>query len=141
MSLIPRDQLFDLDRLFGDRSSFSPTRFRTADVFMPSVDIREKDDAYVIQAELPGVNKDDLHVTLDKGTLTIDARLNDESSEEEDGKVIRRERRFGQFTRSFQVGEGIAESDITASFKDGVLNLTLPRRQPVEPEKRRITVN
>lgn len=141
MNLIPRDNLFDFDRVFGDFFSNAPAlSSRSNDVFAPRVDVHEKAKKYVIDAELPGVEKDDLHVSLEKGVLTIEASMEDETSKEEEGKVIRRERRFGRFSRSFYLGDNIDESDIKAKFKNGVLKLDVPKSQAKEPERKRIEI-
>lgn len=139
-SLIPRESVFDLDKFFGDFWGDAPTRGQ-AGVLSPRVDIHEKDGKFLVSAELPGVDKDDVHVTLDNGTLTISASLEDEHKEEKEGKVIRRERRYGHFARSFYVGTGVTESDITASFDKGVLKLEIPQKGEAQPERRRIPIN
>ena len=140
MSLIPRDHLFDLDRPFTDLFRGFPTTQQANDFFAPRVDIAESERSYTITAEMPGVDKDKLHVTLDKGTLTIEGSVEDESSQEEKGQVIRRERRYGRYSRSFHVGEGVTEADISASFDNGVLKLEVPKKDAPAPEKVRINV-
>ena len=85
---------------------------------------KREEGKYEITADLPGVDKDDLSVTLDNGVLTIEASTEEEKTEEEDGKVIRKERRSGKFMRSFNLGADVKESDINAKFKNGVLKLT-----------------
>ena len=139
-SLIPRDSLFDFDRALTDMFKGFPTLPNTEGFFAPRVDIKEKDDAFQIEAELPGASKDDLHLTLHDGNLTIEGSIEDESREEKDGKVIRRERRYGKFSRSFYVGERVTEDDIGANFTDGVLKVTVPKKKPQAPEKKRIQV-
>jgi HSP20 family protein len=140
MNLIPRESVFDLDQFFGDFWDGAPAR-GAAGVLSPRVDIHEKDGKYLVSAELPGVDRDDVHVTLDNGTLTLSASLEDEHKEEKEGKVIRRERRYGRFARSFYVGTGVTESDIKASFDKGVLKLEIPQKGEAEPERRRIPIN
>ena len=141
MNLIPRDSLFDFDKYFGDFFGSVPSLGNSAgDVFAPRVDVHDKAKKYVIDAELPGVDKDNVHVTLEKGVLTIEASMEDETSEEEEGKVIRRERRFGKFTRSFYLGENISQDDIKAKFKNGVLKLEVPKAEPKQPESKRIEI-
>tara|TARA_R110001592_G_scaffold363371_1_gene685581 strand:+ start:199825 stop:200169 length:345 start_codon:yes stop_codon:yes gene_type:complete len=109
----------------------------TADFFSPRVDIKEKKGKYQITADLPGVDKDHLSVTLDNGVLTIEASTEEEKTEEDDGNVIRKERRSGKFMRSFNLGSGVKDSDINAKFKNGVLKLTVPKaeEQVVEPKQ------
>lgn len=138
MNLVPRRSLFDLDDLFD---MWGPLRGESAkNALMPRVDIKDKADCYEITAELPGVKKEDLHVTLRDGRLTIEAETHQEDKEEKDGKLIRQERRYGRFMRSFDVGNEVKESEISAAFKDGVLTLTAPKHQPKAPEARRIEV-
>jgi HSP20 family protein len=139
MSLIPRSNLFDVDRFFNDSWPTAP-RSDTSTFFAPRVDIREADGHYEITAELPGVNKDDIHVHVKDGILTLEAESSDESKEEDNGKVIRRERRYGKFMRSFNLGADVQESDIKAEFKDGVLTLEAPKLEEKAPERRRIQV-
>jgi HSP20 family protein len=141
MTLIPRDSLFDLDNLFNH--FFTPTVAKELDneFFSPRVDIKEAKDKYEIIADLPGVAKDDLSVTLENGVLSIEASTSEETSEEKDGKVIRKERRSGKYMRSFNLGGDIHEEDISASFKDGVLSLTVPKAEESVPEPRQIEVH
>ena len=140
MSLVPRDSLFNRDSPFGELFRGFPAIQQANDFFAPRVDINENEKNYVISAELPGVDKDNLHVTLEKGILTIEGSVEDESSEEKEGKTIRRERRYGKYSRSFNVGENVTEADIDANFKDGVLKLTVPKKEPSIPEKKRVNV-
>ena len=142
MNLIPRDSLFDMDKLFGDFFGNSPRVNETASgFFAPRVDVHEKGKKYVIDAELPGVDKDHIHVSLENGVLTLEATLEQEKNDEEDGKVIRRERRYGKFSRTFYLGDDISENDIKASFKNGVLKLEIPKQEPPQPERKRIEIN
>ena len=140
MSLIPRDSLLDLDNLFNHFWSPAVSKDMTADFFSPRVDIKEKKGKYEITADLPGVNKDDLSVTLENGVLTIEASTEEEKTEEEDGKVIRKERRSGKFMRSFNLGTDVKESDVKAKFKNGVLKLTVPTAEKQVAEPKRIDV-
>ena len=139
MHLVPRRSIFDLDDIFD---SWAPLRAQewAKGVFAPRIDIKDKPDSYQITAELPGVKKEDLHVTLRNGMLTIEAETHQEDKEEKDGKIIRQERRYGKFMRSFDVGEDLRDSDIVASFADGVLKLTAPKVQAKVAEARRIEV-
>jgi len=115
-----------LNRLFGrptlpvesDREMLS-----VAD-WMPSVDISETDNAYLVKAEIPGVNKDDVKVTIEDGMLTIQGERKQE--QEEKGKKYHRvERSYGCFMRSFRVPDDADDSAAKAEFKDGMLNITL----------------
>lgn len=118
-----------------ERSVFGETG-RRAPVF--STDIKDEGDRYLLQAELPGFRKEDIDLDVKDGVLTISAR-HQESSDQNSGNYVCRERRYGSFTRSFNL-EGIQEEDITAAYNDGVLELTLPKRQEVLPQSRKIAI-
>ena len=96
------------------------------------VDVREDDKSYQLEAELPGVPKDKLSVTVDDGTLTISADLNEEKKEEH-ASYLYSERSAGHVERSFNL-EGVDADSISADYKNGVLMLNLPKLQP-EPKK------
>ena len=140
MSLIPRSNLFDIDRFFNDTWP-QVAESQTGTFFSPRVDIRDIDDHYEITAELPGVAKDDIHVHVKDGILTLEAETRHEEKEEREGKVIRQERRYGKFMRSFNLGNDVQESDIKAGFKDGVLTLQAPKLVEKEVERRRIEID
>ena len=140
MSLVARSNLFDIDRFFSDTWP-QMAASQASEFFAPRVDIKEADGHYVITAELPGVSRDDIHVHVKDGMLTLEAETSQEDKEEQDGKVIRQERRYGKYQRSFNLGQDIDEADIKASFKDGVLRLEAPKVLPREPERRRIEVS
>jgi HSP20 family protein len=92
------------------------------------VDVKEKNGAYVVTAEAPGVKKDDLHVTIDGAQISITAEVKQEK-EEKDERTLHSERVYGQMTRSFSLPQEVDESKAEAKFKDGVLELTLPKKQ------------
>jgi len=140
MNLIPRNNIFDLDRFFNDSWSNLPEA-QTGTFFAPRVDIKEAGDHYEITAELPGVDKKDIHVHVKDGILTLEAESTKEEQEKKKGKVIRQERRYGKFMRSFNLGADVQESDIKASFKDGVLTLEAPKIVEKVQERRRIEIS
>lgn len=127
MNLIPRNPLFDIDRFFDNSWLPLQAEGNKLGTFAPKVDVKEQDNAYHISAELPGVNKDDVHVTLENGVLTLEAETRQENKEEKEGKIIRQERRYGRFVRSFDLGPQVQESDINAHFENGVLTLIAPK--------------
>ncbi|NMP30104.1 Hsp20/alpha crystallin family protein [Thalassotalea sp. M1531] len=140
MSLLPREQWFDMDHFFDH---FFPDKRKDEAgqaFFSPKVDITDKGDNYEIIAELPGVNKEDVSVQLHDGILTIEAKTCEESKSEKD-KVIRRERRTGYFSRSFTLGTNVSANDIHAKFEKGLLTLTAPKLVEQETEKRKISIN
>ena len=130
------DNFFDLfdsfERKFFGNSNASLPDFRT--------DIRDAGDRYILEAELPGFQKEDIKLDLKDGILTISAQHSENKDEKDDkGQYIRRERRYGSFTRSFDV-TGVDEEHITASYNNGVLELSLPKVVPVVPEAKRIAI-
>ena len=103
-----------------------------------STDIRDEGDHYLLEAELPGFRKEDIDLDVKDGFLTISASR-EESGETKQGGYLCRERRSGSFSRSFNL-DGIQEDGITASYNDGVLELTLPKRQEALPQSRKIAI-
>lgn len=99
---------------------------------MPTVDISETAGEYVIQAELPEVKKDDVKVTLEEGVLTIQGQRRQEK-DEKTTKYHRIERSYGTFVRSFSLPDQVNESGVKAEFKDGVLNLHIPKSEKAKP--------
>ena len=100
----------------------------------PSVDIEEKEDKYLIKADLPGVAKDDIEVKLENGVLSIRGEKHSESESGEGSKHHRRERFHGSFARSFTLPDAVKIEDIDASYRDGVLSLTIPKAENVKPK-------
>lgn len=106
----------------------------------PSADISETDTAYLIKAEIPGVKKEDVKVTIENGMLTIQGERKMEK-EEKDKKFHRIERSYGSFMRSFRVPEDADESSVKAEFKDGMLNVTLGKSAKAKPKAINVTVS
>ena len=102
------------------------------------VDIKETDKAYVLHAEMPGVRKEDLHITVDNGAVTISAEIKQHDQQPEQERVVRRERYFGAVSRSFQLPQEVDESACEARYADGVVELTLTKR--AGPSSRRIEI-
>ena len=139
--MIPFDRrdenMFDLfdnfeKKFFGNTTANLPA-FRT--------DIRDQGDKFLLEAELPGFQKEDISLELKEGILTIKAEHKENHDQkDEQGSYIRRERRYGSFSRTFDV-TGIDESAITAAYNNGILELTLPKLAPVVPETRQIAIH
>lgn len=139
MNLLPSHSLF-MDNPF--EQFFAPLGQLDGDaVFTPRVDIKETESQYLISAELPGVKKEDIHISLDHGMLTLEAECRQEKEEKEQGKVVRQERRYGKIMRSFQLGNNVLTDNIDAEFKDGVLTLTAPKIQQEEEKATTIEVH
>ena len=107
---------------------------------IPAVDVAETDTAYQVKAELPGIRKEDLDVTVDDGVLTIKAAHNDNREQTENGQLIRQERSYGKFVRSLNLGANVDEETIAAEYRDGVLHITLPKAKEVQPRKVEVSV-
>ena len=105
-------------------------------------DVRETDGTYELDIDLPGFKKDEINAEIRDGYLTVSAAKGlDKDQSDKDGRYIRRERYAGQCSRSFYVGEGVTEQDISAKFEDGILRLSIPKKtQPQLPETRRIAI-
>lgn len=108
---------------------------------MMKTDVREKDDDYEVVIDLPGFKKEDIQVELKDGYLTISAAKGFDKDENKKGKLLRQERYAGSMTRSFYVGENIQHDDINATYRHGVLTLTLPKKAMEKiPEKNLIAI-
>lgn len=104
------------------------------------VDVVDKGDKYLLQAELPGFKKEDIYVDLDGNYLTIQASHTDEFSKTESDKVVRRERQYNSFSRSFNVS-GIKSDGITAEYINGILELNLPKVSEEKTKTRKIEIS
>ena len=92
-------------------------------------DVREKEDGYEIDMDLPGFKKDQVELTLENGYLTVTANKGfDKDEKDKQGRMIRQERYAGSMQRSFYVGDNMTEEDVKARFEDGVLHLNLPKK-------------
>ena len=120
---------------FGTSNAFSsnnPLALRT--------DIEETDEAYVLRADLPGVGKEDIDLQIEDDILTVKAeRRAAYQNEDEKKRFVRIERGWGVYTRSFDVSE-VDTDAIGAKFENGVLTLTLPKKQPPKPEAKKVTI-
>jgi HSP20 family protein len=92
------------------------------------VDVAEKNGAYVVSAELPGVKKEDIHVNIDGAQVSIEAEVKREKEASKDERVLHSERMYGKVTRSFTLPQEVDEAKAEAKFRDGVLELTLPKK-------------
>ena len=98
---------------------------------MMKTDVRETDDSYEVDIDLPGFKKDEVKVQLSDGYLTIEAAkgLDKDEKDKKSGKYIRRERYSGSMSRSFYVGEEVTQEDIHAKYEDGILKLSVPKKE------------
>ena len=123
-----------LNRVFSRPTlSTSGREALTVADWLPTVDISETDSEYLIKAELPEVKKEDVKVTVENGVLTLQGERRQEK-EEKGKKYHRVERSYGSFVRSFTLPESVDESAVKAEYKDGMLNLHLPKTEKVKPK-------
>lgn len=128
------DYLFPFDNLFED---FFPTSTRNSE--MLKTDIEETNDHYVLKMEVPGVKKEDVKMSYEDGYLTISCTKNEHRDEKEHHKYVRKERYFGQYSRSFYIGK-MDEKNIEAKLEDGILNITLPKEEQKVSSKKYIEI-
>jgi HSP20 family protein len=104
------------------------------------MDVKEADGKYLVTAEIPGVNKDDIHVSVEGNRVSISAEIKKEKEEKEGEKVIRCERSYGMASRSFNLADEIDQSQVQAKYSNGVLELTLPKK-PGTSRHKEITIS
>lgn len=146
MSNITKQSPFGaLDTFFND--SFFQDRLPTFRLLPESrmdtgniaVDIHETDTDYSVKADFPGLDKDEIDVSVDNNVLTISAEHKEEAQKKDGSRIIRQERRIGKYSRSFNLGKNIDESSIKAEFENGVLTLQIPKGD-VAPAKKQIPI-
>jgi len=123
------DLTTDVDDFF-DFFTFNPVK----------ADLLENEREYIVEADLPGYDKNNIEIRFENNLLTISAQQ-DELTEEKDDNYIQRERRQGSFSRSLAIPDNVANDAITASFKDGVLRVILPKKTPSEPQGKIIDID
>ncbi len=133
MMMIPRKRN-ELD-LFD--SMFDDPFFDRKETKWMKTDIKEVGNNYVIEVDLPGYNKENIQIEMENGYLNVTAKVDNSNDEEEEGKYIHKERYYGECSRSFYVGDNITEEDIKASFKNGILTLTLPKEEQKKIESKK----
>ncbi|EAT13949.1 Hsp20/alpha crystallin family protein [Bermanella marisrubri] len=127
-----------LDRYRPARGVASNEEITRSDWY-PSVDVSETDAAFHIHAELPGVKKDDIKVTVHDGILTLSGQR-ENVHEQKDKKVHRVERSFGSFRRSFTLPDNVQGEDVQANFQDGVLEVDIPKVEKQKPKQVEVQV-
>ena len=135
------DDLFDFPTLRELRNIDRKLYGRNASHEMKT-DVKEHEDRYEIDIDLPGFKKDELTLNLENGYLTVGAAKGlDEEQKDKKGKVIRQERYAGAMQRTFYVGEALTEEDVHAKYENGVLSLTIPKKdQKKLPEHKSIAI-
>ena len=131
----PFESLADvLDEVLGESFFDRPGR-EISSTRWPSVDITEEEGAYTLRADLPGVEKKDVNISVDNGTLTIEGEKKQEHEKREKDRYYHFERSYGSFRRAFSLPESVDSGKIKASFRNGLLELTLPKTEAAKPRK------
>ena len=125
------EDMFRIDPFFSEEGSK-----------VMKTDIKEKDNEYQLAIDLPGYDKKDIRISIEDGYLNIHAKTNSEKEEKEEGRFVRKERYFGECSRSFYIGNDITEEEIKATFKNGTLKLEIPKKEEKKelPEKKYIQI-
>ncbi|WP_430810092.1 MULTISPECIES: Hsp20/alpha crystallin family protein [unclassified Carboxylicivirga] len=123
------------DRFFdGELMDWNRTNYSSTDTTLPAVNVTENDNEFLIDVAAPGLKKEDFKVDYDNGRLTISSEKKNEKEEKEGEKVTRREFSYQSFQRSFTVSESVIDADkIGANYDNGILHITLPKREEVKP--------
>lgn len=129
----------NIDRMFGDMFSGHPI-VESETGWAPRADVHENDNAFVVQLDLPGVEKDNVKVKFEDDTLVVSGERKYESNVDEKN-FHRVERIYGSFTRSISIPKEVDSEKISASFKNGVLEITLPKTEEVKPKEIEIKVS
>jgi HSP20 family protein len=140
MPNITRHDPYAIDDIFDDLMKgyiVRPVHYPAAPQTQASIkmDVHENDHAYTVHAEIPGVRKEEIHVTIDGSTVAISAETRRESEQKEGDKVLRSERYYGKLYRSFTLGQDLDEANARARFENGVLTLTLPKKGTASAKK------
>ena len=138
--LFSNDWEHDFDRAMKAAAPRGMFGKRAANVM--KTDVRELENTYELDIDLPGFKKEDVRIELDKGYLTISAsRTADNDEKDKKGQYIRRERYSGECSRSFYIGENVEPKDVTAKFENGILQIAFPKApQPKQPENKLISI-
>jgi len=130
-----------IDRFFDDFFSLQPSGFFQTD-WMPEISVEDEKNSIKIRAEIPGIDEKDINVTLENNFLTISGEKKEETSKKDkNNNYSYSERRFGSFSRTISLPEGIKTDKINAKYKNGVLNIEIQKDETKQPEKIEIKVN
>jgi len=130
----------EIDRLFESPLSELTRTSQLLSGWTPALDVYEEKDNFVVKAELPGMKKEDIEVSLHDGSVSISGERKTESKHE-DAEVYRTERFFGRFQRTITLPTAVAADKVKAAYKDGVLTVTLPKTEEAKPKQIDVSVN
>lgn len=129
----------DMNRLFGDYFSSRRNKLSHNIGWLPSVDVAETENEYTIKADVPGMKKEDIRISIENSTMTISGERKEEA-EEKKKNYVRREKSYGSFMRSFELPHAIDSKNIKASYTDGVLTVNVPKSEDAKPKEIKIDV-
>jgi len=129
-----------LDRFFeGDLMDWNSSNFAGVNSTLPAVNVKENENEFLIDVAAPGMKKDDFKLNYENGRLTISSEKKMEKEDKDGEKVTRREFSYQSFQRSFTLAENYADIDkIAAKYQDGILHITIPKREEVKPKPARM---
>jgi len=130
----------EIDRLFESPLTELTRTSNLLSGWTPALDVYEDKDNYTVKAELPGMKKEEIEVSLHEGTLSISGERKSESKHE-DAEVYRAERFFGRFQRTVSLPSAVAVDKVKAAYKDGILTITLPKTEEAKPKHIDVAVN
>ncbi|MFZ5939684.1 MAG: Hsp20/alpha crystallin family protein [Bacteroidota bacterium] len=129
-----------IDRFFeGDLMDWNRSNFASVNSTLPAVNVKENDNEFMIEVAAPGLKKEDFRLNYDNGRLTISSEKKVENEEKEGDRVTRREFSYQSFQRSFTMTENVVDVEkIAAKYEDGILHVTIPKREEVKPKPARM---
>ncbi len=131
----------DFDKFFDEAAiAHSPAAAQAKGTWHPNVDVYETEGGYVLKAELPGVSKEDIKIDINDNVLTLKGEKKFEEKTEKDN-YLRIERSYGSFTRTFALSDKVDSENIKAAYKDGVLEVTLPKKEEAKPKEIKVEIN
>ena len=131
--LVPWSLWREFERPF-DSAFGSPAPDRSERRWAPAVDVKETEDAYTVDADLPGLKREDIDLRIEDNVVTLKGERSAESSEEKNGYHVY-ERRSGKFERAFKIPNGFDAGNVKAAYENGVLRVTLPKREETKPKQ------
>ena len=130
----------EMNRMFDNFFTSESEAGETLSTWYPLVDVKETKDDFVLSSEVPGMKKDDIKISISENTLSLKGEKKEETKKDEQN-CHRIERRFGSFQRSFTLPTQVQGNKVKASYNDGVLTITLPKKEEVKPKEIPITVS
>lgn len=150
-ALMAKKPEFDFDSLhqefnnflkdtFFDTSFASPLHLKMTSTWRPAIEVQQTEKEYKVKVQLPGVNKEDIHVDLNNDFMTVSAEIKEEKSEKETSKLHNCEIRYGKYVRTIAFDSPIKIADSSAEYKNGILTVIMPKQKITKTQTKRLTV-